>query len=560
MPPGIRVNDAQITESLTGTALLPFTIDLQPGKATPVFITYATANGTAIAGVDYQAMSGTLTFTPGQVQQTVYVPVFRRFVAEADKTLTLTITNPGNDAQLIRAVATGTIHDVGTVAVPIDQQHRAVYRDYLNNPVTILLRGPGSGTLVFLGTSSTQTNAFEILLTGTDPTSSLFVATARGQQTSFQNIVVTGSLSAVVARTSNLTGQFTATGSVNTLAMNFLQAATLTVGGGSGALNLALGRVLDTTITSAIPINSLVASAYLNTDNVPDRVTAPSIGVIRVAGGFEGVTVQTGAFTALAVGGSIKGSTIRTTGNIGLVMAAGISNSTIFAGVSPDLTTLPTSSSDFTNQSANIGRVLVRAAGFSNTLIASWKIGAMALGPVHTTTTTGTAFGVTANHIATVLGTGTATPLRLIAMNAQSHPSSTRISPCERSKQFREWIASGLGRMPVVKRWSFNVLAGLSLLAFIAITALWIRSYFAADIVESTTTFCAVGCGRGRLVFERVWAQGRASFSAVPPLTWHSRPPEDFEISGDNHPLHRALRWLGFEFIGNRHIGTVTIC
>ena len=50
-------------------------------------VQYATANGTATAGSDYTATSGTLTFTPGQLTQTVTVPVLGDTVDRADRDL-----------------------------------------------------------------------------------------------------------------------------------------------------------------------------------------------------------------------------------------------------------------------------------------------------------------------------------------------------------------------------------------------------------------------------------------------------------------------------------------
>lgn len=49
---------------------------LNPVSATSVSVGFVTFDRTALAGVDYANTSQTVTFSPGQVQQTVSVPLF----------------------------------------------------------------------------------------------------------------------------------------------------------------------------------------------------------------------------------------------------------------------------------------------------------------------------------------------------------------------------------------------------------------------------------------------------------------------------------------------------
>ena len=57
-------------------------------------VDYATENGTATAGTDYTATSGTLTFAPGETAKTVEVPVADDTVSDDGETLTLALSNP----------------------------------------------------------------------------------------------------------------------------------------------------------------------------------------------------------------------------------------------------------------------------------------------------------------------------------------------------------------------------------------------------------------------------------------------------------------------------------
>ena len=55
---------------------------------------YATANGTATAGSDYTATSGTLTFNPGVTSQTISVPIINDTAVEGNETFTVTLSDP----------------------------------------------------------------------------------------------------------------------------------------------------------------------------------------------------------------------------------------------------------------------------------------------------------------------------------------------------------------------------------------------------------------------------------------------------------------------------------
>src|SRR5206468_797860 len=65
--PRVFVRDA-IVDSKDGVALVPVMLGGPTGQvsASTVTVDYATANGTAAAGTDYTATSGTLSYAPGQ--------------------------------------------------------------------------------------------------------------------------------------------------------------------------------------------------------------------------------------------------------------------------------------------------------------------------------------------------------------------------------------------------------------------------------------------------------------------------------------------------------------
>ena len=73
--PALAIAGASKTEGNSGTQNLVFTVTLSQTSTSAVTVRYASANGTATAGSDYNAASGTLTFAPGVTSRTVTVAV-----------------------------------------------------------------------------------------------------------------------------------------------------------------------------------------------------------------------------------------------------------------------------------------------------------------------------------------------------------------------------------------------------------------------------------------------------------------------------------------------------
>ena len=107
-PPLLSVADAQAPEGAT----LAFVVTLAPAASGEVTVEWATADGTARAGSDYTAASGTLTFAAGATRMSVEVAAADDDAEEAPETLTLTLSNPSG-ARLGDGEATGTVTEPG---------------------------------------------------------------------------------------------------------------------------------------------------------------------------------------------------------------------------------------------------------------------------------------------------------------------------------------------------------------------------------------------------------------------------------------------------------------
>ena len=107
-PPAISVSDATVREA--DNAVLAFSVTLGHPSSRTVTVSYATSDGTATAGSDYTATSGTLTFNAGDTSQTVQVSVLTDPDNESQETMTLTLSHPVR-ATLADATGTGTIEN-----------------------------------------------------------------------------------------------------------------------------------------------------------------------------------------------------------------------------------------------------------------------------------------------------------------------------------------------------------------------------------------------------------------------------------------------------------------
>ncbi len=109
--PELSIADVSQDEGDTGTTNFDFTVTLSHASNQTVTVAYATQDGTAtVADNDYQAVSGTLTFDPGQTQKTISVPVTGDLKVEDHETFSVLLSSPTN-ATILDGTGTGTIEN-----------------------------------------------------------------------------------------------------------------------------------------------------------------------------------------------------------------------------------------------------------------------------------------------------------------------------------------------------------------------------------------------------------------------------------------------------------------
>ncbi|HEV2815913.1 MAG TPA: Calx-beta domain-containing protein, partial [Allosphingosinicella sp.] len=145
--PMVSVSDVSANEA---TGQITFTITRSNVTNGAFTVNYATANGTAIAGQDYDAASGTLSFGENQVQATVTVQVTNEAFAEFDETVFLNLSDAVG-ANIADAQGVGTIvnDDGPPITVSIGD-------------VTVTEGDAGTSLMTFTVTRSGGTGEFDV--------------------------------------------------------------------------------------------------------------------------------------------------------------------------------------------------------------------------------------------------------------------------------------------------------------------------------------------------------------------------------------------------------------
>lgn len=108
--PLILGDNVSLTELDVGTNFVSVPIRLEGPVGMALSLDYATTNGSALAGSDYLAVSGTLVFPPDVTTQFVTIPIRGDLTDEPNETFTLLLSNPTN-ATLSASQVTVTILD-----------------------------------------------------------------------------------------------------------------------------------------------------------------------------------------------------------------------------------------------------------------------------------------------------------------------------------------------------------------------------------------------------------------------------------------------------------------
>ena len=276
-PPSLSINDVSESEGDTGTKTFTFTAFLSAASASTVTVNYATANGTATAGSDYTAVSGVLTFAPGETMKTVAVLANGDALAEPNETFFVNLSGATNatisDAQGIGTIVNDDVATPPTVsavfnASPINLGSSRQLQITITNPTASPMTG------VSLAAAALPAN-----VNGSTPATNCPSATASYNAGTKEFSLSGGTLAAGASCLSTLTVTPTAVGSY-----------TYTTGAVSAA-----GVTGGTATTGALVVNSPPTVTSISPTAGP---TGGGTSVTLTGTNFTGVTAVTFGATA----------------------------------------------------------------------------------------------------------------------------------------------------------------------------------------------------------------------------------------------------------------------
>ncbi|WP_413166086.1 Calx-beta domain-containing protein [Capilliphycus salinus ALCB114379] len=306
------VASINVDENATNATI---TVNRIEGTDGIVTVDYATENNTALAGIDYTATSGTLTFADGETSKSFTIPILEDTAVEGNEFFNLNLTNATGDAILGMATSTVNIVDNDVLmpgSINFSAATFSVNED--GTPITEITVTRTGGSLGAVSINLTQTNG-----TATSPgdytNAPITVNFADGDSTP-QIVTIP-----IINDTT-----FEPTESIN------LALATPTGGATLGTQNTATLQIVDNDRTSNL---QLTGATYLGTanDDVAKAVEiSPTDQAIIVAGNFNGAgqirrltDANTAPLSTTVLGGQVNDMDVdRDSGEIVAVGSFGI--------------------------------------------------------------------------------------------------------------------------------------------------------------------------------------------------------------------------------------------
>jgi probable HAF family extracellular repeat protein len=109
--PVIAIADASVSEGHGGTRSATLTVALSAPSTAPVTVSYATANGSAVAGSDYEPASGSVTFAAGETSRTLSIEITGDRIGEPNERVLVNLSHASDGAAIGDGQAVITIAD-----------------------------------------------------------------------------------------------------------------------------------------------------------------------------------------------------------------------------------------------------------------------------------------------------------------------------------------------------------------------------------------------------------------------------------------------------------------
>jgi uncharacterized delta-60 repeat protein len=168
--------------------------------ANPVSVNYSTANGTASNGVNYTAVSGTLTFAVGETLQSILVPLIDNTNMIGDLTFTVSLFNPTNGTQVAAPSNTVVVVEAAQAGLSFASPAATVFKTNGTLVVAVVCSNPRVEPLSVFYTTYADTN--DTAVAGLD-------YTATSGRLVFANGIVTNTFTVPILNNSLVTGNRT---------------------------------------------------------------------------------------------------------------------------------------------------------------------------------------------------------------------------------------------------------------------------------------------------------------------------------------------------------------
>ena len=276
--PNISIGDAAVVEGDAGSTNAVFTVSLSAVSGEVVSVSYATADGSATAGSDYVATSGTVTFPPGTTSQPVSVPVLGDFAFEPNETFAVNLSSPLN-GRIADGQGVGTIIDDDTIPTELTiskTDGRTTVSP--SQPVTYTIVATNSGPNAVVG--ATVADVFSASLTGVTWSCS----GAGGGSCPASGV---GNINSSVNLPLGATVTFTVNATVTANPQSVSNTATIRPPAGTGDTNPANNSATDTDILVCASEVPLVPDGRLGTGTVGGNATAWYAASLHLDGSYS---------------------------------------------------------------------------------------------------------------------------------------------------------------------------------------------------------------------------------------------------------------------------------
>lgn len=252
-----------LSEGDVGQKDLNLTITLSQAMGTAVDVNYSTGGGTAIAGTDYIATSGGVTFAPGQTSKTVTVKVIGDTVYETpqDETFNVTITSPSG-VTILTSPGVGTIRDddartISITSPSFNETEGNVSRDFNISMSASMLNDLNLTFATANGTATTADNDY-VSKSGT-------ITIPAGSTSILLPVTVVGDYK------NESNENFTLSLATSTPGITLPSPGTMTILNDDGILNInaTVSKSEGNTSTSNMPFTVTLSQAMGSTVNVP---------------------------------------------------------------------------------------------------------------------------------------------------------------------------------------------------------------------------------------------------------------------------------------------------